>query len=471
MAVTCIISRAKLEGRHRIDAEYYHPRYVELADILSRSNPVAIGTIAKSLKSFGAYSLMNQVVYRESGIPFLRGVDLKEGYADFSNVVFIDASANRLLWKSAVVPGQVLLAMSGSVGNTAVARPTWPYPVNSSQDLAKITLRTGIDPYYITTFLNSKFGRFQTERLPVGSIQQHCFLWQIASIKIPLFYDLQLTISKTAEKAISSLEASKLLYTQAEQLLLTELGLQNWKPSHTLAYVRNYSQAERVRRMDAEYFHPKYDELIRHISEYRPQRLSKLATQITDVVKFDEQQEYNYIEISDVNTSNGEIGFTEREVKDLPPNAKIKVNGGELIISKVRPTRGAIGVIPNDCLGNGVCSSAFVVLDAPSPIREFLQVYLRSTIGRTLLEKPCKGTSYPTINDADIKALPIPIIPAQLQERMSVLVNQSYLARQEAKALLEKAKRAVEIAIEECEDKAMEFVKENLHQFFITKIN
>src|SRR4030042_1219413 len=170
MAVTSIISRAKLEGRHRIDAEYYRPRYAELADILSRSNPVAIGAISESLKSFGAYSLMNQVVYHESGIPFLRGVDLKEGYIDFSNVIFIDASAHRLLWKSEVVPGQVLLAMSGSVGNTAVARPTWCYPVNSSQDLAKITLRKGIDPYYITTFLNSKFGRFQTERLPVGSI-------------------------------------------------------------------------------------------------------------------------------------------------------------------------------------------------------------------------------------------------------------------------------------------------------------
>ena len=53
---------------------------------------------------------------------------------------------------------------------------------------------------------------------------------------------------------------------------------------------------------------------------------------------------------------------TEREVKDLPPNAKIKLKGGELIISKVRPTRGAIGVVPDDCQENAVCSSAFVVI-------------------------------------------------------------------------------------------------------------
>jgi len=100
----------------------------------------------------------------------------------------------------------------------------------------------------------------------------------------------------------------------------------------------------------------------------------------------------------------------------------------------------------------------FVVLDVAPPVREFLQVYLRSTIGRALLEQPCKGTSYPTIEDADVRALPIPTIAIQTQERISELVSRSHLARQEAKALLEKAKRAVEIAIEENEERAMEFI-------------
>ena len=83
---------------------------------------------------------------------------------------------------------------------------------------------------------------------------------------------------------------------------------------------------------------------------------------------------------------------------------------------------------------------------------------MRSVIGRTLLEQPCKGTSYPTIDDTDVNALPVPTIATQTQALISDMVSRSRHARREAKAILEKAKRAIEIAIEEGEDKAMEFI-------------
>ncbi|OHC03793.1 MAG: hypothetical protein A3H23_00640 [Planctomycetes bacterium RIFCSPLOWO2_12_FULL_40_19] len=314
-------------------------------------------------------------------------------------------------------------------------------------------------PGYLFCFLRSRFGLVQVYRTARPTGQYNLNLQELSSFVIPLLSlelqnAIQEFVAQAAEKQAKSFEC----YYQAEQLLLSELGLQDWKPALALAYTRNYSQAARARRVDAEYFQPKFDEVVRYISVYHPQRLSKLATQIIEAAKFDERQKYRYIEISDVNTSNGEVGYTERELKDLPPNAKIKVKGSELIVSKVRPTRGAIGVVPDDCRDNGVCSSAFVVLDVPSPVREFLQVYLRSVIGRTLLEQPCKGTSYPTIDDTDVNALPVPTIATQTQALISDMVSRSRHARREAKAILEKAKRAIEIAIEEGEDKAMEFI-------------
>jgi type I restriction enzyme S subunit len=245
---------------------------------------------------------------------------------------------------------------------------------------------------------------------------------------------------------------------KAEQLLLSELRLQDWKSHHILSYVGNYNHTVQAHRIDAEHFQPKFDEIRRHISMYHPQRLSKLASPIVDGLSFDEQQKYRYIEIGDVNTSNGKVAFTEREVKDLPPNAKIKVKGGELIISKVRPTRGAIGVVPEECQINGVCSSAFVVLDVSSPVREFLQVYLRSIIGRTLLEQSCKGTSYPTIEDIDVINLSIPTLSIETQESISALVRKSHITRKNAEVILGKAKHAIEIAVEENEEKALQYL-------------
>jgi type I restriction enzyme, S subunit len=295
--------------------------------------------------------------------------------------------------------------------------------------------------------------------MATGNAQPLVSLDNIKKIPVPFFPNINNLLNQHVIQAKTCWYDSETLYGKAEQLLLSELGLQDWKPSHRSAYVKNYSHSVRARRMDAEYFQPKFDEAIRHISAHCPQRLSKLATQVIEAVKFDERLKYRYIEISDVNTSTGEIGYTERWLKDLPPNAKIKVKGGELIVSKVRPTRGAIGVIPDDCRDNGVCSSAFIVLRVPSPVREFLQVYLRSNVGRIFLEQSCKGTSYPTIDDTDVKALPIPTISTQLQGRICELVSQSRHARREAKAILEKAKHAVEIAIEQGEDKAMEAMR------------
>lgn len=436
--------------------------------ILSALNPVPLGRLAKSIRSFGAYSLTNQITYRPKGIPFLRGIDIKPGYIDFSSVLYIDQDAHAMLWKSKVEPGQVLFAMSGSVGNAAVSDLRWLYPMNSSQDLAKITLKDNLDPYFIATFLNSKYGRFQTKRLPVGSIQQHIFLWQTGMILVPILKRIQETVSKTTREAQSKLAMSQQKCEEAENLLLSDLGLLDWEPAHVLSYVRQYSEVMHARRLDTEHFQPKYEQLFSLINGFQPRRLSTLTRSAFKIDKVDPNKTYHYIEISDVHTSSGEVCFTDRAGKDLPPNAKIKVRGGELIISKVRPTRGAIGIVPVECSQDSICSSAFSIYEVVSPMREFIQVVLRSPVGKTQLERPSRGTSYPTIDDSDVGEILIPTVDQNAIETISSLVQQSQAARREAKSLLEKAKRAVEIAIEEGEERAIEFLdaptKRQTHQ-------
>lgn len=457
MAVFSTISFARLERAKRIDGEYYQPKYLMLGELYKRGQWLPIRKYL-DLCEYGISIKMNE---DGNGRKIFRMDDLKNGFA-FDNEMKYAPIDETTFQKFRLQNNDILFNRVNSeefVGRTGIFKLKGNYVFASY--LVRLRANSKMSPDTINLFLNSKYGVLSIRRLSRRAVNQaNVNAQELQCILMPRFSpDFQIALTRYSEHSWELYAEAEQLYTQAEQLLISELGLQNWNPSHTLAYVRNYSQAVHVRRLDAEHFQPKYDEIERYISEYRPQRLSRLATQIIETVKLDEQRKYKYIEISDVNATNGEIGYTEREVKDLPPNAKIKVKGGELIVSKVRPTRGAIGVIPDDCLENGICSSAFVVLDASSPIREFLQVYLRSTIGRTLLEKPCKGTSYPTIDDIDVKALPIPTISTRTQERISELLSQSHLAWREAKALLEKAKRAVEIAIEEGEAKAIEFIQ------------
>ena len=76
---------------------------------------------------------------------------------------------------------------------------------------------------------------------------------------------------------------------------------------------------------------------------------------------------YQYIEIGDVNVSDGSYSFNEVATEDLPANAKIMVKEGDILISTVRPNRGAITVIEHD-RDDLIVSGAFTVLRRKSKI-------------------------------------------------------------------------------------------------------
>lgn len=455
-----IVNRSKLNQESRLDSEYYKPQALA-AETRVVSKPYRLSGKLFDVFSGPFGSTVTTDKYDQTtNLRYVRGKDVWDFFIDDSDPVNIQDSLFDKLTQFHLKPLDILITVVGmNFGKSAlVFSDDCPSIFSCKSSLIR---NVKMNPFYLTAYFSCKYGYALIRRGQRGAAQPGINLFDLRNIPVPVVSDdFQDEIEKLVLKSREIRKDSSKQYRQAEQLLLSQLGLQDWNPSHTLAYVRNFSKLARARRMDAEHFQPRYDDVIKHISAYHPQRLSMLTTQIIETVKFDERQKYRYIEIGDVNTSNGEIGYTERQVRDLPPNAKIKVKGGELIVSKVRPTRGAIGVVPDDCRDNGVCSTAFAVLDVPSPAREFLQIYLRSIIGRTLLEQPCKGTSYPTIDDTDVKALPVPTISTQTQETISELVSRSRHTQREAKAILERAKRAVEIAIEEGEEKAMALLNE-----------
>jgi restriction endonuclease S subunit len=449
MITYSIIKKSQIEGAHRLDAEYYQPEILEVAKKLDSIPTKTISEISESVLSFGAYSLTNYIKWEDSGIPYLKVENIKDGFIDFSEVNFISEEIDKILRKSQVKEGQVIITMAGTIGNTAVAHRV-PEKVNSNQATAKITLKNGYSPYYLTAFLNSYYGRKQIEREIVSSVQPNIFLWQIKNFKVPILpKEKQKEIEEMYKKGLNELENSKSLYSQGEDLLLEELGLKDFKVEEDLTYYVKLSDIKSAHRADAEYFQPKYGRLIKYLkSKFSLEQLNHLANKQERKIKPNSLEIYKYIEISDIKTDIGEVHYTERLGADLPPNARIPITGGELIISKVRPTRKAIAIIPIDLGNKTICSSAFTVYNLPTPLKEYIFITLRSIIGLFQLEKPTTGTEYPTLNDKDIENLLIPILPDSTQQKIATLVQQSHEARKKAKELLEETKQKVENLIE-----------------------
>jgi len=103
-----------------------------------------------------------------------------------------------------------------------------------------------------------------------------------------------------------------------------------------------------------------------------------------------------------------------------------------------------------------------ILADFPFQSAIFPSIQLNSIIGKMQVDQYFKGSSgqielYP----GDIKELRVWRASHKTQQQIKSHFEQAHAARQQAQALLAKAKRAVEVAIEEGEERALAFLKSN----------
>lgn len=447
--VTSIIKKSELEGAKRIDAEYYQPRYLELkTNLLKTKSYKQWGNLEGRFITgpFGSQFIVENYS-EEKEYRYIRGRDIKDFFLAHDDNAYIPKKDYERLKKYSVQTGDVLVSVVGTLGNSVVVDDSVPPAIFSSK--STVFRPQEIDAYYLIAYLNSKFGKGFLERNVRGAVQTGLNLDDLKDL--PIFIPSVVEQNRIASIIIESkqtADSSEGFYTKAEELLLKELGLQESDFEDELSYVVN--AWEIAKRSDAEYFQPKYEKLLQKIGK-NAKKLCELAPRQAVQVGLNKDRAYNYIEISDISANSGEADYHMVEARELPANAKMKIDGGELIISKVRPTRGAISIIPDDWQNDFVASGAFSIFKLQSPMREYVQVVLRSFIGKLQLERPTTGTSYPTIMDKDVENVVIPILPKATQQKIGDLVQESHTARKKSKDLLNQAKHQVEELIEKGE--------------------
>ncbi|MBP3723647.1 MAG: type I restriction enzyme HsdR N-terminal domain-containing protein [Selenomonadaceae bacterium] len=82
------------------------------------------------------------------------------------------------------------------------------------------------------------------------------------------------------------------------------------------------------------------------------------------------------------------------------------------------------------------------------------------TNGRSM-KRGCNGTILTAISREELERIPIPLPAKNIQAKISAKVKESFALREQSKTLLKSAVKAVEIAIEDGEEKAMEYLREN----------
>jgi hypothetical protein len=342
-------------------------------------------------------------------------------------------------------------------------------PMAMNQDVALLIPNQSIDSAYLATYLCCKVGQSFADRQKTEQMNPYISVANLCRLPIAVLSgDFQKSIRNIFEHSLYINQQSIDAYKTAERILLSELGLLNWKPRRCLSFVKKFSDTNSAGRIDAEYFQPMYDDILEVVRKYRYgfESTGILFKQNRSGFKNAPDELYSYVEISSVNTSSGEMEPLSLMGKELPANAKIKLNNGDLIISKVRTYRGAIAIVQRDGL---VGSGAFTVLRELGKInKETAYVYFKSAPLLKLSLKYNAGTSYPVIDDKDILNLPFPLMPDKTQQDIKQKITEMYEAKALSKRLLDIAKRGVEMAIEKNEKVAQNWIDAELKKLNIS---
>jgi restriction endonuclease S subunit len=112
---------------------------------------------------------------------------MKEDGINWETVPHIPLAVHEQLPKSKVYPNDVLYSMAGTIG-LAVVAPEDLGECNSNQATAKIRLKDKtINPHYLAAFLNTRLGRYQSERIANGQTVLNINLGEIGNLQIPIF--------------------------------------------------------------------------------------------------------------------------------------------------------------------------------------------------------------------------------------------------------------------------------------------
>ena len=92
-----------------------------------------------------------------------------------------------------------------------------------------------------------------------------------------------------------------------------------------------------------------------------------------------------------------------------------------------------------------------------------LLTLFNSPVGYQLTNRFMRGMVQQYIYPRDLIRIPIPLLPQAKQHQIQQKVIESFNLRQQSKQLLECAKRAVELAIEQDEQAAINWLQDQMH--------
>lgn len=436
---------------YRLDPEYYQPEYLKLEATLASAEAQRVDDFA--YVTDGIHASPDWV--EDGGVRYLSAKCVKDNFFVLTDAGQISQEQNLQNMRTYLEKDDILLTTVGTIGNCAVViDDVLPANIDRHVGLIRINHPDNVDPYFVATFLNSRYGRMQTLRESTGNVQLNLFIEKIKELLIPVGGPWTNEIGHMTRLAYERRKQSEVLYAEAETLLLDALGLDPALDA-AVEVQRTYTQrASRVwsaGRLDAEYFHPEKWNLLDTLETLPGRSVSAYFTVVRDTVSASDAEPNEMVYCYDL--TDAMRYFLDDDVPLIPApeigSTKKRFTHGDVVVSRLRSYLKEIAIVATPDEAQCVGSSEFIVLrpksEAMSP--DLLLVYLRSEPVQRVLKWCQSGSNHPRFKLKEITTLKLPDRILSVQDEVERLIQDGIASHREAHRLLEEAKHRVEAMI------------------------
>ncbi|EAI1543774.1 restriction endonuclease subunit S [Campylobacter coli] len=449
----------------RIDSEYFKKEYLENEAIIKIKDNYAFLENFIVKMTGGATPLGAD--YPDKGIPFLRVQNIMQNYFNVEDIVYISQQDDEYLKRSRLKFNDVLLTITGiSYGKSAVVERDL-VGANINQHSVKIEVKN-INPYFLSTFLNSKFGKLQSDKKITGVTRPALDYQSIKKFLIPIFpMEFQLEIQNLVKDSHKALEESKELYKKAEETLYLELGLDPKNPLQSLLDSKTNNPTNSLNisirtlkesflktgRLDSEYYQKKYEINEKIIMNKKYTVLDNLVS-ITKSIEPGSNLYKNkgipFIRVTNLTQyglSEGDVFLDEKDF--FPQYLQILYPKKDTILFSKDGSVGIAYCVKED--KEVITSGAILHLnikDKENILPEYLTLFLNSIFVKLQAQRDCGGSIISHWRIEDIKKVLVAILDIKIQEKIAKYIQESFNLRKKSKQLLDNAKNKVEEQIQ-----------------------
>lgn len=450
MVLINVVNLSEIQNKFRMEAEFYRPDYVANYKAVTSIPHVRLRPNTNKI-SDGTHFTPK---YKKDGVRFYSAINVKENrFLHHGPHKFISAQEHAEIHRRCPVQSGDVLIRKVGVG------PRWscvvPYGLEEFSIFVSVALvrpdRT-LDPYFLSTFINSKFGQLQLLRLNKGISQPDLHLEDIGELIVPSFSSqTQLEIARYVVAAESVEKQSLEKLHSAENILQAELGLDKLEFATPAGYCARFSELEISLRADPQHYQPRFDQLTSHLANFPTRRIRDIRRLNRRGIQpiYVENGAHAVVNSQHLGPNHINYDGLERTTEKLfnsAPEAHIQKD--DLLVYTTGAHIGRTNVYLDDT--PAFASNHVNILRlSPDIDHAYMAMVFQSIIGQFQTQKHARGSAQAELYPTDIDKFIVPLLPFEKQQEIGNLVRESLAQQRESARLLEQAKARVEKLIEE----------------------